>query len=679
MTTTSKKFTTTNGSPFPYGVSLQDAGINFSLASTSAQSITLCIIDRETKHLIEEIPLSQDTNKTGNVWHILLQGLGDNVLYAYKITDKNGKTSPLLLDPYAKGIGTTNEWGKNIHLSPNQAISYHPLGEIILNPPFSWDNDRPPRIPLTDLILYEMHVRGFTHDASSNVSSPGTYLGIIEKIPYLLDLGVNAIELMPIFEFNELEYLETHKKSGKDLYNYWGYSTINFFSPMNRYATSEHRDAAIHEFKTMVKELHKNGIEVILDVVYNHTGEGGETGPTYSFKGIDKAVYYMLDEEGDYRNYSGCGNTVNANYPSVTEMIIDSLRYWVTEMHVDGFRFDLASALTRGTNGEPLSPAPLIKAIENDPILAKVKLIAEPWDAAGLYQVGHFASGSKRWSEWNGKYRDDIRRFIRGSSWTSGKFAMRICGSEDLFKQQGPLASLNFITCHDGFTLNDLVSYNVKHNLNNGEDNRDGENNNESWNCGVEGPTTNKKILQLREKQMKNFHFALMISLGVPMLYMGDEYGHTKDGNNNTWCQDNTLNWFLWNELKEKQSFFRFYRLMIQFRKSHQILRRKTFLTNADIDWHGHEPFKPDWNSPAAFVAFTLKQHHGDGDLYIAFNAQEHGMTVELPPPPHLKSWRWVINTNNPSPEDFYEDAKGPLQLERNVKIPAHTAILLKS
>jgi isoamylase len=670
-------FNTDKGLPYPLGVSIQGDSTNFALVSSLAQTVTLCLFDRKTKKTIAELPLSPQSNKTGDVWHIGIKHILCDTVYAYRVFPPHQSNQDLLLDPYAKCTSTPNVWG-------DHQSTYQPLGEIILESNFNWENDTPPAIPLNKLIIYEMHVRGFTADPSSESNNPGTFLGLIEKIPHLVELGINAVELLPIHEFNELEYQQTHPLAEKKLHNYWGYSTANFFSPMNRYSSSTFYGGSIDEFKMMVKELHKHHIEVILDVVYNHTGEGGKDGPSFSFKGLDNSAYYLLDKDGSYKNYSGCGNTVNGNTPIVLEMIINSLRYWVAEMHVDGFRFDLISALTRGPNGEPLSDAPLIEAITKDPILANVKLIAEPWDAAGLYQVGSFAAsasrpGTSRWCEWNGKYRDVVRRFIKKTSWSSGEFAMRLCGSDDLYRNLSPCASLNFVTCHDGFTLADLVSYNTKHNLDNGENNRDGTNDNESWNCGVEGVTTNTKILNLRERQMRNFHLALMLSQGVPMVLMGDEYGHTKNGNNNTWCQDNALNWFQWNKLKENEAFYRFYRLMIRFRKEHSILQRTSFLTNSDVDWHGTMPFKPEWNNNIQFVALTLKDLKNYQNLYIAFNAQDHAQSVHVPPPPHMKNWQWAINTANPSPTDIYEKNNGPLLTENPYRMSAFSAIVLIS
>lgn len=670
------------GFPSPFGISAQEQGINFSLASKQATEVVLCLYYRNTQELVAEFPLSPNENKTGDIWHIMIRELTDtdNFAYAYKIRcdseDIISKNIPLN-DPYAKSMATGISWG-NSELNSSNPI-YLPLADLHIAEPFDWEGDTPPNIPINRLIIYEMHVRGFTQDISSSATHPGTFLGLIEKIPHLVELGINAVELMPVHEFNELEYRHTHPLVKKPMFNYWGYSTVNFFSPMNRYATTNQANAAIREFKMMVKELHRHKIEIILDVVFNHTAEGGLSGVILSFKSIDNAIYYILDKDGNYFNFSGCGNSVNANQPSVSELIISCLRYWVTEMHVDGFRFDLASALTRDGDGLPMTKAPLIKAIAVDPLLANVKLIAEPWDAVGLYQVGNFDPESKRWHEWNGKYRDCVRRFIKGTNGTNGEFAMRLCGSEDLYCKRTPCNSINFITAHDGFTLHDLVAYNEKHNMQNGEDNRDGSNENESWNCGAEGETTNKKIITLRERQMRNFHLALMVSQGIPMLSMGDEYGHTKHGNNNTWCQDSPLNWFLWDKLSLDEGFYRFYRMLIHFRKNHSLFQRTTFLTNKDVDWHGIDPLKPDWSGSSRVVAFTLKDHLHNRDIYVAFNAHDYSVNLHLPNPPHSKHWHWVVNTANNSPSDIYEKNIGPVINEYAYKMISHSAIMLEA
>ncbi len=578
----------------------------------------------------------------------------------------------LLLDPYATSVNTSHEWA-----SPSYS-ERKPLGRYQNDPkPFDWENDTPPMIPFQNLVIYEMHVRSYTLDPSSHVKQPGTFLGMIEKIPHLKELGINAVELLPIFEFNECENQRVNPETGKTLCNYWGYSTVNFFSLMNRYGTSSDKCAVIDEFKTLVKELHKNGIEVILDVVYNHTAEGNEEGPNYSFRGLDEKSYYILGPNGEYYNYTGCGNTFNCNNPIASDLIIDSLRYWVNEMHIDGFRFDLASILTRNEQGHPLQDPPVVRRIAEDPLIGNVKLIAEAWDAAGLYQVGNFPSYG-RWAEWNGKYRDIVRKFIKGTDGNAGPFAGVVTGSQDLYNYEGrPYFGINFITAHDGFSLRDLVSYNQKHNLANGENNQDGANDNESWNCGHEGPTTNTKILMFRQRQMKNFVVALMVSVGTPMMLMGDEYGHTNGGNNNTWCQEGPINDFLWNQLDQEKELFRFFKSMIAFRKSNDMLKRTEFLQTDDIDWHGLKPFQPDWSPACRFVAYTLKDKAKENHLYIAFNATDIRPTVHLPPAPENKKWYRIVDTALATPNDYIDN---PMQFQPQkviCKMEAHSSIIL--
>lgn len=615
------------GKAKPYGVSFHEDGVNFSLFSKHAKKVTILLYSTDEK-LLFSVPVE---HKTGDVWHVLVKGLPRDLLYAYQI---NG-SSPLL-DPYAKAV---------VSKSP-----YAPLGVVDPSPPFDWGKDKHPNIPLSDLILYEMHVRGFTMHASSGVKNKGTFLGVIEKIPHLLELGVNAIELMPTHEFNEHEYKRQNPLTQKQLVNYWGYSTVNFFALKGLYAHSP--SSSITEFKMMVKALHSHGIEVILDVVFNHTAEGNEKGPLLSFKGIDLETYYMLGSDGLHLNFSGCGNTFNCNHPIVIDLILDCLHYWVVDMHIDGFRFDLASIFYRDSKGHSIKTSPLVEAITHDPILSQVKLIAEPWDAGGHYCVGSFYSAGARWSEWNDKYRDVVRDFIKGTKSAREEFATRLCGSQDLYHAQSPSGSINFVTCHDGFSLADLVSYNTKHNIANGENNNDGANSNYSWNCGAEGETDDPKILALRERQMKNLLVALLVSQGIPMLLMGDEYGHTKNGNNNTWCQDNDLNWFDWEGLKQNQEFYRFYRNMIHFRKQHSILHRDRFLTTEDVHWHGASPFHPHWKTESGFLALTLTEPQGN-DLYIAFNAQDQETVATLPPPPTGKLWSVAVDTAEKAPGDF--------------------------
>ena len=638
------------GSAYPLGMNRYAEGINFSLFSAAATQVILHLFTPGSLKSSYQIVFDPQKNKTGSVWHIFIKNLKMDIEWEYGYQLNGDNKDPknhfcpdiILLDPYSKCINTHNQWG----------VKQKPLrGKIQSFSEFDWEQDTPPKIPMEKLIIYEMHVRSFTQHPSSASKKPGTFSAIKNKIPYLKELGINAIELMPIFEFDECELHRNQPVTKQPLYNVWGYSTCNFFSLMNRYSQEATRSSS--EFKDLVKALHKEGIEVILDVVYNHTAEGGTGDSCFSFAGIDNSAYYMLTPNAEYLNFSGTGNTLNINNPVVTELIIHSLRYWVTEMHVDGFRFDLASCFTRDEEGSLLTNPLSIHAITKDPILSHVKLIAEPWDAVGLYQVGAFPNG---WAEWNGKYRDAIRRFIKGTEDTVGEFASAICGSEDLYGNcKSPYHSINFVTSHDGFTLHDLVSYQKKHNLANGEENHDGSFNNDSWNCGVEGETDDPEILFLRQKQMRNLLVALLVSLGTPMLLMGDEYAHTRFGNNNAYCQDNELNWFLWDKLKGNQMFTRFYKLMISFRKTHgNLLQRSSFLTPADIEWHGYQPLEPNWGSESRFISYTLKSENNE-DLYIAFNAHFASASIELPAAPAGKKWYRIVDTSLNSPKEFCE------------------------
>jgi len=587
------------GSPTPLGF----FNGNFAIHSAHADQIILGLFAFGAETPTETIPL----NRTGNVWHIGIKNLPPNTYYSYQIGGR------WLLDPYAKFPETNPIF--------NSAPLHNICAAAKMPEPFDWQNAKRPQLPQQDLIIYELHVRGFTKHASSKTSSHGTYAALIEKIPYFKELGINAIELMPIHEFDECHSKNKHPKTNERLPNYWGYNPISYFAPKRSYAKGD----PVTEFKTLVREMHKNGIEVILDVVYNHTGEGSEKDYAICWRGIDEKTYYLE------KDYTGCGNTLNANHPPVQTMILDSLRYFADEFHVDGFRFDLASTFTRGTDGAFLPHPPILEAIAKDLVLSKLKLIAEPWDMS-LYQVGAFPKWGP-WSEWNGRYRDIMRRFFKGTDGYAGPFAAALCGSDFLYKT--PLSSINFIIAHDGYTLRDLVTYQNKHNFDNGEQNHDGNNENDNWNCGVEGPTADPQINALRERQMCNHLLALFLSLGIPMFYMGDEYGHTRNGNNNPYVQDNELNWFLWD--KKNPAMFRFIQDLIAFRKS-EGLGKNRFLTNADITWH--TDFK------GRFVAFSTKT------LYAAFNANWQPKEIELPP----GNWHLVVDTKDP----WLFQTKGP-------------------
>lgn len=643
------------GKPKPFGPTMVVNGMNFSLFSKNAEKVILHIEKDGTEF---EVKLDPSNNKTGDVWHILIEGLSPPFTYAYQLDGPRKQPHYFhpdykLIDPYSKRLDTSSHWGS----CRNE--KYRPRGAFLSPVTFDWQGVQSPKIDLSDLIIYEMHVRGFTEHPSSQVKNPGKFLGLIEKIPYLVDLGINAVELMPIQEFNECGYSRLNPSTKKPLCNFWGYSTINYFSVMNRYV-SDYKNS-IEEFKTLVRELHRNGIEIILDIVLNHTGEKGKEEGLYSFMGIDHSVYYLLDN-GHHVNYTGCGHTVNLNHPIVRQFVREVLHYWVIEMHVDGFRFDLATTMNRDKRGNLLEESPLIEELSHDPILSQVKLIAEPWDIGG-YQLGSFHPQEEKWSEINGRYRDTVRSFIKGDYHSKNDFAARITGSQDIFPQRDPSASINFITLHDGFTLRDLVTYNEKHNELNGEKNNDGNDQNLSWNMGVEGKTEDPTIQSLRLRQMKNFIFVLMISRGIPLIYMGDEYGHTKEGNNNTWCQDNELSWFLWDV---KTPFTDFVKKMIQFRKDNPIFRSKDFYAEGDIVWHGLHPGEPGWDSPYSYLAYTIQN-----DFYIAFNASSSPLTFEIPE--NGGNWVEIINTSS-------EESFSNIPLESKLyELDGYSSLLLRA
>jgi isoamylase/glycogen operon protein len=628
--------------PKKLGLSKENNILFFSLFSSHAEKISISL---QYLGEIREIPLIQE----GSIWHIGIEGLQEETIYAFKLEAPN-KPSTLLADPYAHYPATPSKWGEKQLLNG----SYCRLPK-----PFDWQGVKNPEIPLQNLIIYEMHVRGFSIDLSSRSSHPGTFSGVIEKIPYLKKLGVNAVELMPIFEFNE-----TFCKH-PPLLNYWGYDPLFFFAPMRRFCST---DDPVQEFQTCVRELHRNGIEVILDVVYNHTGEGDNPAQTVHFRGIDNSVYYMLDDQSRYLNFAGCGNTFNTNHPQVMQFIIDSLKFWVQEMHVDGFRFDLASILTRDPSGNVVQDPPILDRIKKEPLFQKTKFISESWDAAGLYQVGTFANLGP-WSEWNDQFQTFVRRFIKGDESTEGRFADCLTGCEFIFKGKSPTRSINYITVHDGFSLMDLVSYSQKHNFPNGEQNRDGNNNSNSCNCGHEGATQDPIITSLREKQMRNFFLALFLAQGVPILFMGDEYGHTRKGNNNPYVQDNQINWFQWNQ---RPDIFQFVSALIAFRKNSPSLKKAHFLRDQEIDWHGKEPFKPDWTSKECFVAFTL---NGTPSLFIAFNASPNPITLTLPP---NHTWKALVETETGWNHHLGAPEKAP-QLKASYTLPSHAALLARS
>ena len=663
-------FKVERGKPLPFGATPIRNGINFSLFSKHATAASLVLFQPGSNKPLAEIPLDEHCNRTGQMWHLFVHPLDPDIHYGWRLNGphdhrKGHWIDPdiILIDPYAKGLSGGAVWGQpDIYHEKGEEgerIYHHRLGCLPVED-FDWEGDAPLRTPLEDTIIYELHVRGFTVHPSSGVRHPGTYMGLTEKIPYLQELGITAVELMPVFEFDENEHLRHHPQTGELLRNFWGYSPIAFMAPKASYAFDGRDGNQVNEFRQMVKAFHRAGIEVYLDVVFNHTGEGDERGPTVSFRGIDNRVYYMLDEQGRYRNFSGCGNTLNCNHPLVRGMIIDCLHYWVSEMHVDGFRFDLASILGRGPDGEVLQNPPLLESIAVDPVLADTKIIAEAWDAAGLYQVGSFPAWG-RWAEWNGFYRDQVRLFWKGEKGIVSHLASRMCGSEDLYSPSGrsPYHSINFVTAHDGFTLHDLVSYNEKHNEDNGEENRDGDNNNNSMNFGVEGSTEKHTINRKRRQHMKNFIATLLLSQGVPMILAGDEFRRTQQGNNNPYCQDNEISWVNWEKADQHADMLRFTRLMIAFRKRHNSLRREHFFGyGPGIRWLGKKVDVPDWSEKARWLAFLLEGHKApqttDNDIIVMLNASDrvHHFAV----PKGDSKWHRVIDTSRPSPEDIFEN-----------------------
>jgi len=659
-------FSFARGHPLPLGASVQRGGINFSIFSRHATAVTLLLFQPGVETEIAAFPFDNKYNRTGDVWHAFISGLDPGVAYAYRIdgpvSSPNCFDPTLVLsDPYAIALIGRRLWGDKANQRSD--CFRHAL---LVNHDYDWEFDQPINRPLADSIIYELHVRGFTMHPSSISAYPGTFRGIIEKIPYLKDLGVTAVELLPVTEFDELESDRVNPEGGTPLYNFWGYHPLSFFALKAAYAADKIPGGEVNEFKDMVKALHSAGIEVILDVVYNHTGEGDHRGPAYSLKGIDNKVYYMLGDDGSYMNFSGCGNTVNCNHPFVRSFILESLRYFVMEMHVDGFRFDLASILGRDQSGHVLANPPLLEQIAGDPVLANTKLIAEAWDAAGLYQVGSFPNWG-RWAEWNGRFRDDIRCFVRGDPGMAGNMATRLAGSSDLFQLgREPSHGINFITCHDGFTLNDLVSYSSKHNLANGENNADGDNNNHSWNCGIEGVTEDQAILALRDRQVRNFATLLILSRGVPMILAGDEIGRSQNGNNNAYCQDNAISWLDWDNQNKNQGLQRFFRLLIAFRKNHDLLRYDSFLMENGygprFTWHGFKIGQPDWGGQSRCVAMHLAGTAPNGpadDIYLIANSHSEPHEFELPWLDN-RQWKRFVDTSLDGDEAILESSRMP-------------------
>jgi isoamylase len=631
------------------GATAIPGGVNFTVYSHGATGIELLLFHREETEPFAVLPFPEHY-RIGNVYSMIVFKLNiEEFEYAYRVDGpyepERGlifDKSKYLLDPYAKAVTGQSAWGK----APPHGQHYKAR---VVKDDFDWGNIRAPLIPMEDLIIYELHVRGFTKDPSSGVVHPGTFAGLMEKLPYLESLGINAVELMPIFEFDEM--LDYREVNGEKLYNYWGYSTVSFFAPNTSYTASTEYNREGNELKRFIQACKQRGIEVYLDVVFNHTAEGNEMGPFFSFKGFDNSIYYLLTPEGYYYNFSGCGNTLNCNHPIVHQMILDCLRYWVTTYRVDGFRFDLASILGRDENGAPMVSPPLLQAMAFDPILGDVKLIAEAWDAGGLYQVGSFPAWN-RWAEWNGRYRDDMRRYLKGDEGMAQAAALRLTGSKDIYSTaERRNASVNFLTCHDGFTLHDLYTYNAKHNERNGWNNTDGANDNNSWNCGAEGETDDPGVNQLRQRMVRNAFAVLMCSRGIPMFLAGDEFGNTQFGNNNAYCQDNITSWLDWSLLEKNQGLFRFFQYMIRFRQSHRVLRCDMSggaCGFPDVSFHGVAPWAERFGPQDRYVGVMFagaERNVGPQIVYVAANSYWGELNAALPQLPASMRWEQVVDT----------------------------------
>jgi isoamylase len=683
--------TTSPGKPLPFGATVNARGTQFAVFSRHATSVSLLLLDDPQSVVpFAEIVLDPLKNRTGDVWHVQVDGAGPGTYYLFRV---DGPYQPekghrfnrnkLLLDPYVKAVTGNFTWDfadargfdpgspdDDLSMSTTSDIAGMPKG-IVIADDFDWQGDRPLNNPLRFSIIYETHVRGLTLHPSSGVGHPGTFRGVIEKIPYLKELGVTALELLPVQEFDELANTGRNPRTGERLQNYWGYDTISFFAPKSRYSSSGSLGEQVTEFKEMVRALHGAGIECILDIVFNHTAEGDETGPTLCFRGWDNSIYYMLDEKDprQHRNFTGCGNTMNCNHPIVRTLIMDCLRYWVVEMHVDGFRFDLGSVLGRDTEGKLMENPPILERIAEDPVLRHTKIIAEAWDAAGAYQVGWFPGG--RWAEWNDRFRDDVREFWRGDPGCVARLATRLAGSSDLYLRDGrkPFHSINFVTSHDGFTLNDLVSYAEKHNEENGEDGEDGFGKNLGANYGAEGVTEDPRIEEIRNRQVKNFLATLLLSLGTPMLLGGDEMRRTQRGNNNPWCQNNEISWYDWRLLDRHADIHRFCSQAIAFRKRHHAFLRPEFWNGRDasrnaipdISWFNEAGEPADWSPDSRSLALLIDGNKADidadrddNDFFIMYNASEEEALFTLPPvPPGKEGWYRAIDTALAPPLDI--------------------------
>ena len=704
---------TSPGKPFPLGAELSDGGANFAVFSRNGTRVILNLYDNpDATDPYAFVELDPKKNRTGDIWHVFVPGVKAGTLYLYQV---DGPFEPsqghrynvkqLLFDPYAKALTPVSVFGNlpptyktpldktDVELAESRHLYRFPKCVVIDDAAFDWEGDTPINRPLSRSIIYEVHTKGFTAGKGSGVRNPGTYDGFREKIPYLQALGITAVELLPVYEFDEYENTNVNPRTGERMKNYWGYSTIAFFAPKAGYAADKSPGGCVREFKELVKALHRAGIEVILDVVFNHTAEGNEHGITLNLRGFENSIYYMLvgNHNEYYMNFSGCGNTMNCNHPIVRRFITDCLRYWVINYHIDGFRFDLASILSRSQEGALLDFPPLTNEISEDPILSRTKIIAEPWDAGGAYQVGRFPGG--RWAEWNDRFRDDIRRFWRGDEFASSGAATRLSGSSDIYASSGrkPGHSINYVTCHDGFTMNDLVSYNHKHNEENGEDNRDGTDSNWSYNHGYEGATANPAIEKRRNKQMRNFLLTELIAQGTPMILGGDEFRRGQQGNNNAYCQDNDTSWFDWTLIPLNEKILTFTKRAIALRKRHAVFRRETFFRGQhagdvpDIQWYNPDGSNPDWKEISRFLAFRLcgryaKNDDGseDNDFYIAANTDRRDIMVTVPSALGGKKWYLVADTSIDGPDAITEEGKEELlRGQEHYVIPAGSLIIL--
>jgi glycogen operon protein len=678
------------GKCFPIGATVHPQGVNFCLYSKHGTLVELLLFNHEEDaRPAEVIPLDPREHRTYHYWRVFVPDLKPGQIYGYRVTGPQAPERGLrfdpdkvLLDPYGPAVAVPKSYSREAAGRPGDNAA-SAMKSVVVDPSrYDWERDVPLKLPFVKTVIYEMHVRGFTRHPSSGVGSGrhGTYAGLIEKIPYLQDLGVTAVELLPVFQFDEHD-------CPAGLVNYWGYAPVSFFAPHRAYSSRQGPLGPLDEFRDMVKALHRAGIEVILDVVFNHTAEGDHQGPNLCFRGLANDAYYILEQDRSrYANYTGCGNTMNTNHPIVRRMILDSLRYWVTHMHVDGFRFDLASILSRDETGRPLPSPPVLWDIESDPMLAGAKLIAEAWDPGGLYQVGSFIGDS--WKEWNGRFRDDIRAFLKGDKGTVSAAASRMLGSPDLYghEEREPEQSINFVTCHDGFTLNDLVSYNGKHNEANGEDNRDGSNDNLSWNCGAEGPTDDPAIEALRNRQVKNFLALTLLAIGTPMVLMGDEIRRTQNGNNNAYCQDNEIGWLDWSLLKTHADVHRFVKCLIALRTRRDVavedpgLSLNQLMALGRVQWHGVRLNRPDWGADSHALAFTVDSLRGRLRLHMMINAYWEPLTFDVPPAKASRQepWRRLIDTAMAAPDDFHEPATAPVHKAASYTVqPRALAVLI--